>query len=517
MPSKDFEIKVESILNGIAPSFGFSGDGQYNSALGVDSDFPASDSGVQPSGYIRPTAMEKFSGANVDSAPLWLLTNPKDTNIYAFLNNGTFVSYNSSLASETKVTGLPNSTGNGGAYYDNYIYLGHTTNISRYGPLNGTPLVNHGYWITGLSKTALTNTTYPSIRGITMPNHVMHKHTDSKLYFIDVLGDTAVNTNKGTIHAISTTKTTVEGDTNNGSAWNALDLDYGEYPTALASYQTSLAIGVIEGTNTTVRQGNAKVFFWDTTSSSFQLEIDDEFVDPLITAMLNVNGILYVASGSATGGCRISRYVGGYTHEEVWYNQDVFPPLQGAFADLLKRVVFGSATTYPEASASVFAIGGQLTQGTHNILRANAENATPYATSLLYAQNSALPLLSPIVGWKDASTFGISKLSTTYGISVWRSPVYRIGEWGQVDEIEIPLGVAMGANMTITPKVICDDSASSTTLNVINNTNYPNSDKNVSVFGPVVFEKDFFIELRWTGSALCPVALPIIIKGRTIR
>ncbi len=513
---KELEIQITSVLGGVAPSYGFAGESQYGASLGIDPDFPATDSQVQPSGLLRPTAMEKFSGSTVDSAPMWIAVTPKQGTVYAFLNNGTLVGYSSALGTETKVGSVSTSSGNGMEYYDNYLYLGRNTDVARYGPLNGSATLTTSYWMGSLSLADLANTAYPSIAGIQMPNHVMHRHTDDALYFIDVL-----SSGYGILNKIKTTKTSVEGDTNSGSARNVLDFDAGIYPTTLATYQTNLAIALIEGTSTTVRQKNAKMSFWDTTSDSFSLITEDEFPDPLITALLNVNGVLWVASGSAAGGCRISRYAGGYTHEVVWYNTDVYPPLQGAFEDLLNRVVFGTGTTYPESSASVFAIGSManLGQGVHGILKASpTSGSSRFVTSLKYVLNSALAKLAPIVGWADGSgNYGIDKLSTTYGVSVWRSQTYRIGEEFEIYDIEIPLSQAIASNMTITPKIYVDNLTANTALRTINSTNYPNSDKKVNIMTRVIGKQDFVLELRWTGSALLTVGLPIKIKLRTIR
>lgn len=596
--SKPFTVKTRTILGGISPLISFGQKGSYISSVGIDPDFPIDDSSVRPSGYLRPTALAKFSGSNVNAAPLWIVTNPKDTNTYSYLSNGKLISYDSSLASETALgstftvtlaspavftlnahglalndtvlftttgalpTGLSANTvyyvisagltlnafevsatqggsavntsvsqsgthtafigaGNGLAYYDNYLYLARRRNISRYGPLNGSPAFTNAYWITTLGKATLTDTTYPSINGVMMPNHVMHRHTDNYLYICDVLSDSTVNTNLGGIHRIGTTKTTVEGDTtgvSNPPAYNALDLPYGMYPTTLESYQTNLAVALIEGTSVVARQKNAKMTFWDTTSTSFSLITEDEFPDPLITALLNVNGILYVASGSATGGCRISRYTGGYTHEELWYNEDCFPPLQGAFAHLLNQVVFGTAVTYPSAYPVVMALGSKnakLGRAVHGILKGTGTGTTPYVTALAYVQNSAFPRLSPIVGSTDGTGSQIDKLSTTYGTSVWRSEMFQVGQPGQVQQVFIPLGAALAANITITAKIFVDDGSASTTLFTINTTNF-GTQRSVNLMQRKVnFDHNFFLELTWSGTVLCPVALPIVYKGVT--
>src|SRR3990167_3624204 len=250
------EIIKDLILPGRTSSQYYGRKGQFQYSIGIDPDMPATDSAVRSSGIIRPTAMAKFSGTEITGVPLWMITNPKDTNCYVYANDGKVHVVTSALAMGTALnsgTALTASSANGAGYYDNKLILIKNTDVAVYQPLNGSPTLNQTYWTTTLSKTALTNTTYPSINGVVMPNHVGYKHTDDKFYFCDVVG------NQGVLHYIKTSKTTVEGDTNDGSTYNALDFPYGWYPTAITSFGTYLLIALIEGTNTTITQKPAKL------------------------------------------------------------------------------------------------------------------------------------------------------------------------------------------------------------------------------------------------------------------
>lgn len=522
------EIKIESVLGGWSPLKYFNAPGQYRSSIGIDPDFPVDDSEVGSSGFIRPTAMSVFSGATLNSTPLWILTDPKSSTIYVYTTGGRVVSYSSSFASETNAASPTSGAGNGAAYYDNYHYFATPTQIFRYGPLNGSPALSNALianselldgW-NGGSDSLLTNTTYPAVRGITLPNHVMHRHVDNKLYVCDVLSDSTANTNRGAVHFIKTSKTTVEGDTDADSTYNALDLPYGMYPTTLASYGTDLVIAAIEGTNTTIKQKPAAIYFWDTTSVSFQRVIQEEFPDPLITAMLNVNGMLYVFSGNASGGCRISRLSGTYSLEEVAYLPDMLPPLQGAVDAEFNKIVFGGYTTDPEASGSVYSLGSKITglgKTIHNIFRSTSAGSTPWVTAVKFVEHASFNSKRPIIGWKDASGQGLDKISTTYSQSnFWESPVYRIGQPFVIHSIYIPLAQAVAANMTLTPKLFFDNESTSLTCKVINSTNYPNSERFIMLTptqtGKARGLNDFFLQLKWSGSSpLLTVKLPITI------
>lgn len=505
------DVRIETILGGQSQIQNFALKGGFDTSIAIDPDMPIADSVGKPSGFIRPTSMEKFSGSTITSAVKFLVTNPKDSNIYAYAENGLVHSISSSLSMNSNVGTPTSGAGNGAGYYDNYLYLATPTNISRYGPLDGSPSITNSYWTSTLSKAALTNTTYPSINGRVMPNHVMHRHTDNKLYICDVLSNTTANTNKGAVHYITSSKTTVEGDTNSASAYNALDFDYGYYPTCIESYGTDLVVAGFEGTNTTTEQSRAWVTFWDTTSSSFQKLIQVEFPDPLITAMKNVNGTLYVWSGSATGGCRLSVFIGGYSFQELWYNKDMYPPLAGAVDGKLNRVIWGTTISLPEAATCVMAYGSlyqSMGKGVQNILKTTSAGSTSMVTALKYTTQNTF--VSPIVCWADASSQGADKLSTTYNTSVWRSEIFRFGSPGVVNQIRIPMAQALSSNMTIVPKVIVDEGTSNT-LTTINSTNYP-GDRNIVIMPAVNFKHSFQIELRQTGSALCTVGLPISIN-----
>jgi hypothetical protein len=508
---KTVDIVWKSILSGIAPSDALGSEGSYDIGIGVDPDFPLDDSSVRPSGILRPTVMTKFSGATMDQTPLWITANPKTTVIYVYGNAGDFYSYNSSLASETLVSATATSVGNGMAYYDNHIYLRKSTEISRYGPLNGAAAMTATYWTVTLSLTAPTNTTYPSINGQAIPNGHMHRHTDDKLYFCDVTSG-----NQGILSYIRTSKSSVEGDTNNVSTYNALDFDHGIYPVCIETYGTDLAVALIEGTDTTIRQRRAKIAFWDTTNASFQKIHEEEFPDPLITAMKNVNGVLYVWSGSASGGCRLSRFIGGYTYEQVFYNPDIFPPFQGAVDHMMNRVIWGSSVTYPSAYAVVFAYGSNVGfgNGVHGILKATTTNGTtPLIGALKYIQNSALPRIAPIVGWKDSGGVGLDKLTTGGGTSVIRLQREKLGRPARGVSLEIPLADAITTNHTITVKLLTDSGDTTYTLGTINNTNYANSQRKVTfMLAGMLLRNDVQLELTFSGSALLSVDIPITLK-----
>lgn len=524
-------FSINSVWDGVGPGQYFSRPGNYLASIGMDPDLPVSDAvgDRQTSGLLRPSGYASFDSGNVNANPYWILVSPKTALVYAYLDNGKLISYNSNLyiGSETLIGTPTSGAGNGAAYYNNALVLFTPTDVSIYHPLNGTATLYNARW-TGTffgSQTALTNTTYPSIRGSgVMPNHPCHVHTDNKLYFGDFKNGV------GYIHYISTTFTSKEGDTNNGSTYNALDLPFGFMPTDIESWGNDIVISAIQTSNSTLNQGRSALFFWDTTSASFYNMV--WMSDSLITALLNNNGRLYIWSGSiSTGadvsnGYRISTYLGGQTTKQIYYSESGAPPLAGAVEAIGDRITWGTFEQLPTTTGAspeyygvVMAMGSKrhdVPQGIHGIINSKATGsaADGMVTSLKNVQQSSFSYPKYVVGWRDASNYGLDKQSTTYGTCVWRSQMFNSGHKFTIKNIRIPLAGAIAANMTITPKVFLDDYSSSSTtgLTVINSTNYTNSERHIVYTPDISGDHNFLLEIRWSGTALLPIEFPILIE-----
>lgn len=506
------QIVINSVIGGISPSQYLGSGNTYSIGVGIDPDMPITETGVKTSAQLFPVTYAKFSGTEFTGAPLFIMSNPKDTNTYVYSSDGKIHSFDSSLsmrAGDFPIT-VTNGAGNGAAYYNNYIYVAENTDITRYGPLDNSPSEVENVW-TGAtlgSQTALTNTTYPSIRSIEIPNHPMHVHVDNALYFGDVLNG------QGIIHKIITKKTTNEGDTNNNSAYNVLDLPFGFFPTAIESYGTDLVILAIQTTDASINQGKAALFFWDTIADSFYRQVPVS--DPLGTALLNHNGVLYIWSGNGQDGVRLSRYIGGDSLQDIAFLEEGAPPFSGAVCGLGNRVYWGGYTTYPVTSASVFSIGSKdfrLPYGIHNIVNSSSGGANPNITALNIVQQSSNKIVKVLPGWSDDSNKGLDKYSASSTLtSVWRSDTYSRPYKFTIKKIIVRLGKAVAANMSIVPKIYVDDLSGNTTLTTINNTNYSSSERRIEFFPNVYCENNFLLEFTWGGTATLPILLPIIIE-----
>jgi len=223
------------------------------------------------------------------------------------------------------------------------------------------------------------------------------------------------------------------------------------------------------------------------------------------------------AAGGAGNGWRISRYLGGNTLQTIYRSEEGFPPPAGAVDSYADRIIWGTNITYPENAAIVMAYGshdGTLPKGVYSVALADASASASdgMVTAVKYVEQASGSLPRPIIGWRDATNVGVDKVSTTYGVSVWRSQTYNVGRSFKIARIFIPLAAAVGANMTLIPTIFIDNLSGSTALATINNTNYAASERNIQYYPAIYGRHDFLLELRWSGTALLPVEVPIEIE-----
>lgn len=510
-------ITINQIFSGHSASQYFGSEGTYNTSTAVDPDLPIVSTDVRTSGFAVPVGYAKFSGGNVNSPVIRIITNPKTSLVYAVTANGKLISYTSAFGSETVLGTITGNVATWGEYYNNYIYIFGTTDVARYGPLDGAATFTQTVW-TGAtlgSQTALTNTTYPTLRGVSIPNHMAHVHSDGAMYFCDF------KDGQGIIHKISTRKVTAEGDTNGSavpSLYNALDLPFGFYPTVIESYGSSLFIGGIYTVNTTINQGSSAFVLWDPTDTiSFYLG-PIPLADPLLTAALNTGGKLYLWTGNSVNGVRLSLYGGGSDTTDIMYQEEGLPPLAGAVDALGNRLVWGGFSTNPSTGAVVWAYGSKdarLPSGLHCICKTSSSGSSPLTTAVKYVQQSSNVTPKVLPAWTDGSDSGIDQYSTTATLGSIIRFMVNVGTEFDIRNIKIPLAGAVAANTTITPKLWFDDLSSSKTLTVINNTNYPTKRKVVykgTELKDTTAVNNVILEIAWTGTNPLPVAFPITMR-----
>lgn len=486
---------------------------EFQDCYGIDIDSQVN--GSFP--FIAPLSV-KTIGTTV-AAPMWQISNPKDTFLYVYDASGSIYTINNASTFSTlgDLTDGGTSTGNGSEYYDNYIYFARDTTVARYGPLDGTPAFTDDYWVTTLGKTALTNTTYPShsSTGIKLPNHVMHRHSDGRLYFADVVG------NQGYIHYISTTKTTVEGDTDNGSTYQKLQLPYGYYPTDIESYGDQLAIAILESPSVNnVIQKPAKIIFWDTISQSYNKIV--EFPDPVITALQfdPVSGVLYVFSSlQISSSIRISRFVGGYSFQQIKVDTLNSPPYPGAVDNSLNKMICGLGNSVYSLGSNASTTRKPFYSNFGTVQRSGLTGT--YITSVKYFIPASTINYRPFIGWSTLSgNHGIDGTSNSGNNldNEWSSQYYNIGQPFKIKSIKFNTDLFLsGTTATLRVDIILDDNTTITGPNV-----------NGAIYGPIgrfvyrpsdaAGKSNFYIHIVWSGvdDGAPNVLLPITIDYELI-
>lgn len=498
---------IDNILNGISPSFYLSGSGQYGKGLAID---PSSEVSNKPSGAIFPVKFSTITTTNINAAPLWILNTPITTKVYVYLANGKFISFSSALGSETLEGTATSSSGNGAAYYNDYIYLATNTDVSRWGPLSGAAALTNSVW-TGATlgtQAALTNTSYPA----NIPNHPMHVHVDNQLYF----GDYA--SGAGIIHSIKTTSAGV----NNGSAFNVLDLPFGYKPTDIESYGLDLAIlATKQSTDTTLRQGESALFLWDTISETFYRQVPIN--DALATSLLNNNGRLYIGhSPGGTSATRWSEYLGGYTVEPRFSTNGGRPPFAGAVDAIGEREVFAGNWFENDDLPVVYAYGYNNPELPQNAVNAIIQTSGTQITSLKYYRQASSNTPQLLAGFSDfSSTHGLaSYASTGGGGAIFYSGYINVGAPFVIKKISFNLTSAISSGVTITPAVIVDNNYeynNSNGLDTINTTNFPATDyangrTRIELFPTVNGEQGFEFRLTFAGTTSVGISLPVIFE-----
>lgn len=231
-----------------------------------------------------------------------------------------------------------------------------------------TALITNGVWkgATLGSQAALGDATYPkTLFDIGYLNHFGIAHTDGAAYFLDY------QAGRGFIHKIQTIKSTNQGDTNDGSAFQSvgdLSLPFDFIPVTLESYGIDIAIAGTKTVDGEVNQGNACLFLWDAADELFYRIV--KLPDPICSVLKYVNGVLYGISGNVNGGYRLWRYVGGDAVETLKIIEDGFPPLQAAADFVGNRFVWAANTTLPIVSSGLYAYGSKsdlFPKGLHHI------------------------------------------------------------------------------------------------------------------------------------------------------
>jgi len=504
--------------------FSLGGEDQYQDAIGIDPEAIGSVGGVtgRTLGAIMPTFQETvLTTTTLGEAPMWVTGAARTTGVFVYGSSGTVYTLSNTLSLDGDQGGIVKPTsgvGNGMAYYNDYIYLSTPTNIFRFGRLSATAPTLSNYWITGLSNSALTNSDYPSTRNITYPNHVLHPHNDGKLYIADYeSSDTLDIPHGGLIHWLKTNSLGTEAT----SAFAELTLPPGFMPTAIESYGTDLAIlctpqAIFSG-GAIPKSGESALFLWDTVSESYYRNIPIK--ESMATAMKNKNGELFILAGNIDTDCKLLKYLGGDSFQTLAVINSGSPPPQSAIEIFGNMICWGGNVSNPIVAAGVYSYGyrsGLLKPALHMPMRIkDASNTLPIVSCV----KSILRSPYPVVGWRTdtSAEYGLDKIASSgTQSSRWRTKVYNIGKRFRIIRIRVPLQETVLTGDSIVLTVYTDTESSSTTLQTINATNFPNSEKLIDYNSlSIVGYSNFYIDFSFSGTNRQGLGLPITIDIET--
>lgn len=509
-------LSQTSILGGMSETYDFSTEGQYLAALGIDPELILANK-VKPSNTIAPTKYSEFSGIELDSAPMWITGAPTTTGVYVFGANGTLIAYNGATMTTGVSIGTPTSDGttalpgqgDGLIAYNDYIYAALRDDVARYGPLSATaPSWTNSYWVGSLGQSAISSSaTYPGIRTVTYPGHVLYTHNDGRTYVSEYDGS------NGRLHSF----TTDANGTNGSATYNDLTLPPQMMPTAVCRYGEDIAVLCTPqgryDLGTIPKSQGAALYFWDAIATHrFYREIPIH--EPIATGMVNKNGELFVLAGNIDTGVKLLKYIGGDSFQTLVALPEGSPPPAGAVDAVGNMIAWGGYVTYPTDAAGAFTYGHRSsklpTEALHHIARiSQTTDILPIVTCLRFLQRSN----NPVIGWRTDTGFGVDKKSGGTYSSIFQTRKFLVNKPGTVKRIRFSLGSIMQSGVVIQPSVYVDNEAANTSLDQINPTNYSSSERFIDLQGlQVNFKNDFYVRFDFTGTQEIAIQLPIEIE-----
>lgn len=502
------QLRIDSILGGMAPTFHLSGADQFLDSVAIDPEFVNSAT-KRPSMNIMPTRYQRV--LTLDSeAPMWISGAQTTTGVFVYGSGGTLYALSSALVPDPE-GGLVQPTagaGNGMVVYNDYVYMATATDIYRFGPLSATAptLSADGYWrsSSGFGQAAMTDTEYPGIRNLEYPNHPMHFHNNGKVYMGDYDGE-------GLIHVFETTAT----GTGSTATFAKLRLPTGYLPMDIESYGTDLAILATPrqtfSSGAIPRPGvDSALFLWDAIDRTYYRSVPIK--EAVATALVNKNGELYVVAGKMDAGVRLLKYLGGDSFQVLDSKDAGSPPPAGAFDAVGNSVTWGSYTDILASGACLYSHGyrsGKLPGNSVNsIAKARETGTNPIISSVKLVTNERYPL----IGVRSDTGFGVDSVGGSGAFdSGFQTKVFNIGNEFRIRRIRFPLTAAVSSGVIINVSIITDNFTTTHTLDQINNTDH--SGLQLIDFRDIDTRgfSNFFLQFTFTGTTQVGIALPILI------
>ena len=383
-------------------------------------------------------------------------------------------------------TGASTGNGNGLVIWKDYLFLIGDTKIDVYGSLAGSPTWSDA-WQTITSDTSF----HPAL--VSQDDAI---YIGAGRYVASIIETAGQNFAPGTGATF----------TFNGTA---LDLPEDYRIKSISENDTWLMLGTWKGT-TLGTFNTADLFKWDRTSASFDNIV--QILEAGCNAMINKDNDIIMFAG---------------TSGEIY-------GLNGDFAELLRVIpnnITGGAwlQVYPDAVENFSgrllfgtSVGSTSSGFTHGIFSLGTrKDETPLALAHEYTISTgtntevSIGLIKQvsnsrtIVGWKDASVFGLDLLSatnvvTSYGAFV-DSPFYNIGtdlKKGVISLVEIILAKDLASNEGIRIKYRTSLDDDWTTLGTFDFTTYGAT--NTGRFGLSVIAENIQLKIELTGTTTSP-------------
>lgn len=317
--------------------------------------------------------MSKDSSTNVTGLIKWFAQN--NTTIYAYADDGKI---HSNASSWTSLRTVSNSSGQGLAVFNDYLYYAQNSQLGRYGALSGAPAFTDNY------QTLDTDTLWHPCKVFLNKLCVGHARKIATLDSSGTWTDAAITLPIGwKIKSLE-----VKGDLLHIGAWQG---------TAITDFE----IGAI--------------FTWDGTSTTWNsVEVINESG---VNALFNQNDTLYISAGTRGN---IYQYAGGKFYKvkripNVGSGKvaEIYPGAMTGFNGIFHIGMAGSttSTTLPQGVYT----WGQVEKNYPVVLNFDypISTGTTTGTSLSIGAVYGASPTKLYVGWKDGSSYGIDLISTS--------------------------------------------------------------------------------------------------------
>lgn len=440
--------------------------------------------------------LTKESESVIDDLVLWIVKNPASpANLYALALDGAVYTSSNSGDTWTAVAGeTAGGVGQGCIVWKDYLIVARATKIDTYGPLSGSPT-----WTNDWQTIDTDGAWHPMI--VSKLDGKVYGGAGRYIFTIEELS--GQNFAPGT----STTYTFTA---------QALDLPEDYKVKCLAELGNNLMIGTWQGTSIYDLK-IADIFPWDGTSSTYgePIQLNENGVNALLTIgsylyiLAGVEGNIYKSNGRDA--VLIGKIPLSIADTSGGKYLEFFP---GAIMNFKGRLFFGLSVggTGNISGMGVWSLQ-ETSQGNILMLEHTISTSSDGTDEVLkIGALSGITRDQMVVGWRDATTYGIDRTATTtYGtagnyVAYFDSPFYSVGfnaDKRMFSKLEIQLAKPLAANEGVRVAYRKDINASFTTIGTYDFTGLGAVKTHIATAGIAATE---FVQIRvlLTGTTTTP-------------